>query len=299
MPHSSNIQRVHCMKHSIFIISLSLMLAACNTLSSTEKNASAETLYYQGLRHLADKQQANHNEKALQYFQAASEKGYAAADNALAVMYDEGISVKMNKKLALNYYEKAAESQESSAIYNLAAYYYENDPKNPKLQTYLQQAIRHGDSDALNLQARLQLKQGEYSKAYQTFSKAAAQNNPDALFYLYLMTLEGQGTHKNKTKALNYLKKSAELNQTNALFTLGAMYLKGDGVPKDPTKAFQLLDRAAQAGHTKAIVNLAIMYVKGDGIEQDTQKAARLFEIAANRGDQQALEVMKNLRNIN
>ena len=279
-------------------LALSIIMTACNSLPSQEiETLSAESLYHKGVESLAGHGAPRDTKKALQYFEAASEKGSPSADNAIAVIYDEGIGVKSDKHKALKYYEKAAESQETSAQYNLAAYYYENDPNHPKLQEYLNHTVASKDTAALNLQARIQLRNKNFKEAYQLFTKAAWQQNPEAYFYLYIMNQEGKGTQKNKTKALTYLKKSAELQQPNALFTLGSMYLKGEGVHKNPTKAFQLLTEAAKAGHTQAIVNLAIMYNKGEGVEQNSQKAGQLLEIAAAQGDPQAIRALKNISN--
>lgn len=283
--------------YSLLTISLTLILTACNSLPSHEKKIlDGEALYYKGVQHLSGQGVQKDEKKALQYFQAASDKGYVSADNALAVLYDEGIAVKQDKILALKYYEKAAESNDASALYNLAAYYYENDPTNPKLQQYLTQPISSKDSEALNLKARIQMNNGNFKEAYQLFTKSAWQQNPEAFFYLSLMNKEGKGMPQNNQKALTYLRKSAELNQPNALFALGTMYLKGEGVQQDMNKALPLLEKAAQMGHTKAIVNLAIMYQRGDGVEQNIPKSIQLLQVAAAQGDQQAIQALKTIK---
>ncbi len=286
------------MKRQILSIMLiSVILTACDSLPTQEiTELSAEDLYYKGVQNLSGHGIPKDAEKALQYFTAASDKGYSSADNAIAVMYDEGISVKQDKKLALKYYEKAAESNDASAQYNLAAYYYENDPTNPKLQQYLKQPVSSKDSAALNLQARIQMKNDNFREAYQLFTKSAWQQNPEAFFYLYLLNKEGQGTVQNNKKALNYLRKSAELNQPNAQFTLGAMYLQGEGVQKNMKTAFILFEQAAKFGHSKALMNLAIMYQNGDGVEKNSSKSFELLKIAAAKGDQQAIQALNSLK---
>lgn len=286
------------MTYKIFsTIFCAFILTACNSLPSHEKKIlDGEALYYKGVQHLSGQGAQKDEKKALQYFQAASDKGYVSADNAIAVMYDEGIAVKQDKATALKYYEKAAESNDASAQYNLAAYYYENDPTNPKLQQYLTQPVPSKDSEALNLKARIQMNNGNFKEAYQLFTKSAWQQNPEAFFYLSLMNKEGKGTPQNNPKALTYLRKSAELNHANALFTLGTMYLKGEGIKQDMNKALPLLEKAAQVGHTKAIVNLAIMYQKGDGVEQNIPKSIQLLQIAAAQGDQQAIQALKTIK---
>lgn len=273
------------------------ILTACNSLPSQEKKIlDGETLYYKGIQHLSGQGTQKDTKKALQYFQAASDKGYISADNAIAVMYDEGIAVQQDKATALKYYEKAAKSHDASAQYNLAAYYYENDPHNPKFQQYLKKAIANNDSDAINLQAKIQMQNGHFTDAHRLFLQSAEQKNAEAFFYLSLMNKEGKGTAQNNPKALAYLRKAAELNHANALFTLGTMYLKGEGIKQDNHKAFPLLEKAAHFGHTKATVNLAIMYQKGDGVAQNIPKSIQLLQIAAAHGDQQAIQALKTIK---
>lgn len=286
------------MKYKVLaIIFFTCITSACSSLSTQEvQTLSAEALYYKGIQNLAGHNIPKNEAKALQYFKAASDKGYAAADNAIAVMYDEGISVKKDQLTALKYYEKAADRHDLSAQYNLAAYYYENQPDHPKLQYYLKQSIANNDSDALNLQARIQMQNGQLTEAHQSLRQSAQQRNPQALFYLYLMHKNGQGVPKNNRKAMNYLQQSAELNQSDALFTLGTMYLQGEGVQKNSDKAFKLLEKATQLGHTKASVNLAIMYQKGDGIQQDIAKAIQLLQLAATQGDPQAIQALATIK---
>ncbi len=281
---------------SLMAITATLILSACNSISHQEQQElSAEALYYKGVQYLSGKVVHKNETKALEYFKAASEKGYAPADNALAVIYDEGITAKPNRDLALRYYEKAANANDASAQYNLALYYYEHDPSNPNFHKYLSQAIANKDSDALNLRAKIALKNGQYTSAYQDFLKASSQNNSTALFYLYLMTIDGIGTSKNNYQAISFLQKSANFNNPNALFTLGARYLSGDLVKKNPTKAFQLFEKADALGHIKATSNLAIMHAKGEGTKQNPKKAFELFKKAAQKGDKTAIEALNTL----
>lgn len=280
----------------IFTIATIFLLTACNSIPNKEQqNSSAESLYFKGIQYLSGNNVKKNESKAIQYFKIASNKGYAPADNALAVMYDEGISVKTNKNLALQYYEKAALANDISAQYNLAAHYHENDPTNENARKYLEQAIENNDSDALNLQAQISLKNGDYQKAYQSFLQSATHNNSTALFYLYLMNQSGIGTHQNNKTAFQLLQKSASLGHPEALFTLGSMYLTGNSVQKNPTKAFHILQEAATLGHVKATVNTAIMLAKGEGTQQDLQKSVELFHLSAQNGDKYAQEVLKNL----
>lgn len=284
------------MKYRLKLISLlTFALSACTSMPHNDKNLSAESLYYKGVQYLSGTHTQKNDALAFKYFNAASEQGYSPAYNALAVMYDEGMGIAQDKHRAVHYYKLAADTNEPSAAYNLAVHYYENDLNHPDLDKYLNQALTHKDSDAYNLQARIQLQRGENQKAYQSFLRAAQHNNAHAQFYLYLLNLHGIGTHQNPKIALDYLTKSANANHSEALFTLGSHYLSGNNVEKNPTKAFQLFSKAAELGHTKSIVNLANMYVNGEGVEQDTQKAAQLFTLAAQKGDPQAISVTKSL----
>ncbi|KZS23261.1 HcpA family protein [Wohlfahrtiimonas chitiniclastica] len=286
------------MKKLLLPIVCAVLLAGCQSIPSHElTDETADRLYHKGMQALSPISRDVNPKRAKAYFEAASEKGSAEANNALGVMYDQGIAVKQNKVRALNYYKAAADMGLAAAQYNLAVHYYENDPKNPALMYYLNEALKQNNSSAQLFLGQIQLEQGDVKKAYRNLSKAAAQEQPDALMLIAMMNKEGKGTPKDSAAARHHLMQATELGQPDAAFILGSMYLYGDGAPKNPAKALKYFEKAAELGHTKALVNLAIMHVKGEGTEIDLEKAAKLFKIAADRGDEQAKLVMLSLQN--
>ncbi|MDR2827966.1 MAG: hypothetical protein LBV51_00915 [Acholeplasmatales bacterium] len=59
-----------------------------------------------------------------------------------------------------------------------------------------------------------------YSKAYELFMEASKKDNPDALYYLYLMYYSGNYAKQDKEKAIQYFIEALRLGQKQALKTL-------------------------------------------------------------------------------
>ena len=67
-------------------------------------------------------------------------------------------------------------------------------------------------------------------KAFEWYSKSAAQNNNKAAYKVGLAYLEGRGVKKNYSEAYKWFKKSAAKNYVRAEYYLGEMYENGQGV---------------------------------------------------------------------
>ena len=124
--------------------------------------------------------------------------------------------------------------------------------------------------------------------------QAAAQGNPQALMYLGMIYLTGEGSSipADTKKAVQYLDRLAQLSDDAVVhFTIGAVYVGGQGnVPKDIVKAVQYFEKAAQGGHAEAMYNLATIYHHGDGsIAANISKAVGYYEGAAKGGNVNAM----------
>ena len=100
--------------------------------------------------------------------------------------------------------------------------------------------------------------------------------------------------HKNKgdyARAAEYFTKAAALGDVSAQFCLGGMYYDGKGAKKDMTKALYHLEKAAIGGHPSARAYLAV-YEEENG---NFERAAKHYIIAANLGDEKSLKVIKDL----
>lgn len=88
----------------------------------------------------------------------------------------------------------------------------------------------------------------------------------------------------NYTKAFQWYTKAAEQGDAGAQFDLGVMYGKGEGVLQDYKQAVKWYTKAAEQGHARAQSNLATMYYAGNGVLQDLVTAYAWANIASAGG---------------
>ena len=85
----------------------------------------------------------------------------------------------------------------------------------------------------------------DYGAAYTLFYGLAQDGEPEALYYLGLMHVMGQGVGRDPQAGVRWLEMSAERGFTDAASTLGNMYASGLGVPMDSAEAMKWLELAA------------------------------------------------------
>ena len=90
-------------------------------------------------------------------------------------------------------------------------------------------------------------------------------------------------------KAFEYWSKAAALGNMNAHLNLSIMYARGDGVEKDKKKELFHLEEAAIGGVTDARHNLGSI----EGINKRYDRAIKHYIIAANMGHDESLEALK------
>jgi len=121
-------------------------------------------------------------------------------------------------------------------------------------------------------------------KAFDLFSLAAEQNNPDAQFDLAVMYSEGVIVPKNLSLAFSLTEKAARKKLASAQYNLGVMYYNGQGVKQDFHKASKEYKKSAEQNYALAQFNLALMYFEGKGIEKSVEKSFIWNSIAATNG---------------
>jgi TPR repeat protein len=82
-----------------------------------------------------------------------------------------------------------------------------------------------------------------------------------------------------------------------AQFDLGLMYETGRGVEQSYEKAFEYYEQAAQLGYAKAQFNLGCCYANGEGVEQNMAAAKEWAEKSAAQGNENAIAILKSLKN--
>lgn len=141
----------------------------------------------------------------------------------LGMMYENGIYVKKNEKVAFKYYYSAAHDGLKEAQYKLG-------------QMYLNGTVIDRN----------------FNEAFKYMNMSANQGCPFAQNDLGVMYDEGLGITADPTKALEYYKAAAAQGHIEAFYNIGLAYEEGRGVSKDVRIAVEYFEKAAKKGHYEA-----------------------------------------------
>jgi TPR repeat protein len=158
-----------------------------------------------------------------------------------------------------------------------------------------------------------------YTAAFPIFKRAADARNAEAMGFLGIMYLRGQGTARDTVRALELLRNAgakrdvrgmkalaevyrgdsvsrndhfapywyrlaAESGDAEAMRELGSMYLKGREVERNDSAALEWLEKAMRAGSVDAMVDIAWMHEKGLNTPANNKRAFRCYRTAAEAG---------------
>ena len=116
------------------------------------------------------------------------------------------------------------------------------------------------------------------------YGLAAKSGNPEALYALARLHLDGSGTERDTAHAADLLQQAADKGHAVASRELGYLLLQGSGREKNAMLAAAYFRRAARFGDIEAQYTLAGLYVEGVGVVANEKQAARWFETAARNG---------------
>lgn len=136
--------------------------------------------------------------------------------------------------------------------------------------------------------------QKNVTKGIQLLEKAANELNSDAFYYLGKYYLNGIGVSQDKSKGIEYYQKSSDLNNSQATFDLGCYY--DDGYIWNNKKSFEYFQKAEEQGSIDSYYKLAVYYQNGRGTKRDIEKAKYYYTKASNEGNQNATNILRNLR---
>ncbi|MDC1105661.1 hypothetical protein OAT16_03085 [Prolixibacteraceae bacterium] len=211
-------------------------------------------------------------EKVDLYFYAAKE-GIKEAYEPVASIFEDGVTVEVSKKLAIQWYEKAAENSESAQL-KLGELLKYDQPK--KSRYWFLRATKSGNVQAALVIAREHIDRGEIDVAMQILTPILDHATGE-VFYLYATIQESEEREK-------YLYLSAEKNCTDAYFDLYLLYQqKGEIV-----RAYEYLDLAVESRHVKALFHQGVRYAK----DKDWEQAYAFFSRAALHSNKEALKMM-------
>lgn len=134
-------------------------------------------------------------DKALSYYEKASDLGSVRAVARIAVLYDYGIGVSKDRAKAFRYYSKAATNNDLASIARLGDYY------------------RDGLATKKNIETAIDL-----------YKQAIPRGSVDALKGLALIYNFGNGVPVDLEKAESLYLKALALGDKSTFFDLGALY---------------------------------------------------------------------------
>ena len=102
------------------------------------------------------------------------------------------------------------------------------------------------------------------------------------------MYYRGEGTKKDRQKALQWFEKAGRGGCTEAWLLCGKMYYKGVGTDKDYAKALWWCEKVVQVpdspDNAEAKYICGTIYAAGEGVEKDREKGLLLVREAAGQG---------------
>lgn len=134
--------------------------------------------------------------------------------------------------------------------------------------------------------ARARYDERDFVAAFPLFERAAAAGNAEAMAYLGIMLVSGEGTARAPERGVPWLRRSAAAGNARGLNALGVVHQDGmGGVTRDPCEAKRLYERAQAQGFAKAMNNLGQLYRRGWCVDQDDAAALEWYRKAADAGD--------------
>lgn len=226
----------------------------------------------------------------------AAKAGNSDAQVIIGECYLYGVGVSVNDKEAFQWFCKAADQWNLTAIAckgfsylngwgvkadtkkGLSLIEHSADANNIRGIIYLGYCYLHGFGVKIN-----------HKKAFQLIQKAADTGDDLAQNWLAWRYWNGDGTQKNKTTALYWFRKSAEQGNIFSQWKLGELYEKGNEVEKDYVKAMEWYCKSAAQGDKDAIDAL----VKLDKKAKE-EKGYDLAQMIKEKGNSLQLEAKDN-----
>jgi len=210
--------------------------------------------------------------EAAKLLQQGVDRGEPEAMNDLGGAYAQGKGVEKDERRAFDLLQRAADTGDLEAIYNLAGVRFSG---------------RLGATKDIDESLRL-------------MQKSADSGLPIAQLRLgmILATREKRMTqeaHRYISSAREQIERSANQGSAWARAALGEIYERGVGVSKDPAKAFDLYRMAASHSNVTAMTRLGVAYLDGIGTEKNPTEGKQWLEKAAKMGSEAAEKKLREV----
>jgi uncharacterized protein len=192
---------------------------------------------------------------------------------------------------SLSELESHAERGDSGAQYLLARSILDQNPSPGDLQTalgWLRTSAAQDNPNAVFFLGYLyehgKFVTQDYSQAFRNYEIAARVHYPPAENNLAFLYQHGQGVHKDLGKAFDWYRAAAQHSYPIGEYNLATFYYLGIGTPRNYTEAVRWLHASADSGFAEAENRLAAFYFYGVGVQRDYTEAARLVRLAVAKG---------------
>ena len=190
---------------------------------------------------------------------SSAEKGDAAAQRQLGVIFADGDGVTKDLVEAVKWYRKAADQGDAFAQFNLGVCY-------------------ESGADVAKNQI----------EAVKWYRKAAEQGTARAQFNLGVCYDKGEGVNQDPAEAVKWYRRAAEQGSADAQINLGRMYAYGDGVNQDPAEGVKWFRKAAEQGDADAQFMLGYIYFSSMGVTKNDLEALAWLNVSAASGNVRA-----------
>lgn len=194
-------------------------------------------------------------DQAYAWYRQAADSGHALAQLEFGIFLTQSGEAFENRKLAADYFEKAAKQDLPDAAYNLGLIY------------------SGGKGRRQN-----------WTEAAKWLGQAADKNHVEATYNLGVLYQEGLGVKQDRKEAARLIGKAATAGYPHAQFDYGVLVMTGQGVQADPAIGVLWLKSAAEKGNALAQNRYARALSGGVGVERDEFNAAKWHLIARNQG---------------
>ena len=250
------------------------------------KEGRANSMFHLGLLLLNEKISEN-NEYAWYLIEKAASNGNYWAMQKMGRRYETGDGVQQNKKIAFNWYVKAAVSG------------------NVHVRKIIEKAAKEGNVDAMIAMGDAFTRVGiwiNYKTAESWYQKAVKRGSTEAmvklgiLYWRGLDTTPGKSVKKDYAKALKLFKKASDAGNTEGRCMLGLMHVGGYGVKADVNYAEECYRKAMSNGYKDAMFLLGSIFQDGNhGVKPNYSKAIGYYKEAGNCGSIDAMNTLGNL----
>jgi TPR repeat protein/LysM repeat protein len=193
--------------------------------------------------------------EAFRLYQQAADKGLAAAQFNLGMMYELGRGAGVDAAAAFKHYLRAAEQGFAPAQFNVG-----------------------------NMYANGTGVKQDYFEASLWFRQAADRGIPEAQYNLALAHELGRGVPKDESAAQRWYRAAAAKQYARAQYNLALMLEEGRGSRPDPLAAIESYRAAAAQNFAPAQNNLGILLAEGRGAEPNLVEAYTWLALAVENG---------------